>query len=114
MGVPGGDSEIEPGRPEAGADGCVSGQLPAKAQLQTTVCHLQHEWPGQPPRGGCEPDQWRQRHHCCLEIGVAGSGEDLVQYSREALEGQRSVAEQITEPGNGRDPGAFVSHVERC
>ena len=37
MGVPAGSGEIQPGRPEAGADGRVGPQLPAGAQLQSTV-----------------------------------------------------------------------------
>ena len=113
-GVPAGRGEIEPGRPDASADGCLNGQLPARSQLKTAVCCLQHEWSVQPPRGGCEPDQRWQRHHCCLKLGVAGSGEDLLQDSREALKRQLSAAEQVMEPGKGRDPGVFVNPIQRC
>ena len=114
MGVPAGSGEIEPGRADAGADGCVSGQLPARAQLQTAVCRSQHEWPGQPPRGWCEPNQWWQRQHRCFKIGVRGRGEELFQHSREALKGQLSATEQVMEPGNGRIPVVLVNPVQRC
>ena len=45
---------------------------------------------------------------------MAASGKDLLQDSREALMGQFSAAEQVMEPGNGRDPGVFVNPVQRC
>ena len=53
------------------------------------------------------------RHHYCLKIGVAGSGEDLLQDPREALKRQLSGAEQVTEPRNGRDLVIFVCPVQR-
>jgi hypothetical protein len=62
MGVPAGNGEIDLGRPDAGPDSCVSGQLPARAQLDVAICRLQHDRLGQPPRGGCEPDQRWQRN----------------------------------------------------
>jgi hypothetical protein len=114
LGVPAGSGEIELGRPEAGPHSCVGGQLPARAQLDTAICRLQHEWLGQPQRGGCEPDQRWQRLHCYLEIGVSASGEDLLQDSREALMRQLSSAEQVMEPANGREPVVFVDTVQGC
>jgi len=92
-GVPAGRGEIKLGRSEAGADGCLSGQLPARTKLQATVRRLNHEWLGQPPRGGCEPHYRWQRQHCCFKIGVDGSSEDLFQDSKEALKGQASADE---------------------
>jgi hypothetical protein len=100
LGVPAGGGEIELGRPEAGPDSCVSGQLPARTQLDVAIYRLQHKWLGQPPSGGREPDQRWQRQHCYLEIGVPESGEDLLQDSREALMRQLSGAEQVMEPAN--------------
>ena len=77
-GVPTGSGEIELGRPEAGPDSCVSGQLPARAQLDIAICRLQHKWPAQPQRGGREPHQRWQGQHCSLEIGLSESGKDLL------------------------------------
>ncbi len=114
MGVPAGNGEIDLRRPDAGPDGCVSGQLPARAQPDVAICSLQYDRFGQPPRGRCEPDQRWKRQHCSLEIGVTGSGEDLLQYSGEALMRQLSGAEQVMEPGNGRDPVVFVNLVQSC
>ena len=113
-GVPAGGGEIDPGRPEAGADRRVSGQLPARAKPQTAVCRLQDEWLGKPPRVGCKPDQRWQRQHCGLEIGVTGGGEDLLQELRESLKRQLSGAEEVVEPGNGRDPVVFVDSIQGC
>jgi hypothetical protein len=112
--VPAGSGEIELGRSEAGPDSCVSGQLPARAKLDIAICRLQYEWPGQPQRGGREPDQWWQGQHCSLEIGSSGSGEDLLQDSREVLMRQLSCAEEVMEPGNGRDPVVFANPNQSC
>lgn len=99
-----------------GAAGQVGYGLPFRIASGEMLApdRLQHEWLGQAPRGECEPDQRWQRHHYCLKIGVAGSGEDLLQDPREALKRQLSGAEQVMEPGNGRDPVVFVSPVQRC
>ena len=112
MGVPAGSCEIEPGRPEAGADRRVGRQLPTRAQLQSAVGRVQYEWPRQPPRGGGELHQRRQRQHRCLELGVAGSGEDLLHESREALERKSSATDQVMEPRNGRGADLFVNFVQ--
>ena len=113
MDVPAGSGEIEPGRPEAGVDGRVGRQLPAGAQLQSAVWHVKHQRAGQPLRGRCEPYHRGQRQHRCLELGVAGSGEDLVNDGREALDRQSPVADQLMQPGNGRATGVFVNPLQK-
>ena len=112
IGVPAGSGEIEPGRSESDADGCVSGQLPARAQLQIAVCS-QHERLGQPARGRSEPDQRWQRQHGRLEIGMADGREDLFENGGETLERQASAPDQLVEPVDGRDPVLFIHPVQR-
>ena len=90
-----------------------AGQLPTGVELEAAVCRLQHEWPGQPPGGGREPDQRRQRQHRCLEVRVPGCSEDLLQDFGEAVVRQRSGAEQVAEPGNGRGPVLSVNSIGR-
>jgi hypothetical protein len=112
--VPAGSGEIELRRSDAGPDSCVSGQLPARTQLDIAICRLQYKWAYQPQRGGGEPDQRWQGHHRSLEIGSTGGGEDLLQDSREVLMRQISSAEKVMEPGNGRDPVVVASPNQSC